>query len=157
MRIEELGREPIESEVMHRVERLRREEYEYKQEKTKTKYSRTAGYAIDSGAASSSDGPWQGHQYGARADDAAEGDDARESWGSQSWRSSWWSSSTSRPMHDHDRRNFDTPQHRNHEQLVSANTNWEGTRGNWRERVPPQWNQIRARWNTGTRDWANFL
>ena len=118
---------------------MRRDDYEHNQQDTKAKYSRTTGYGTDSGAASSSDGPRQGRQYETRASDVQEGDDDREAWGNQSWRGSWWSSSTSRPMHDHDRRHFDTPQHRDPEQLTSQDTSWSNTQGNWRERLPQNW------------------
>ena len=86
----ELGREPIEEEVLKRVERLKRENHEYLQQKSQAKFSRTTGYGTDSGAASSTDGARQGHQYGTRAGGEYAGDDSREAWENQGGRGSWW-------------------------------------------------------------------
>ena len=60
------------------------------------------------------------------------------------------------PMHDHDRRNYDTPQHRSQQQLTATAGNWEDTRSNWRVRLPQDWNRIRADWNARTGGWHNF-
>ena len=151
----ELGREPIEEEVQKRVERMRREDHEWNQQKSQVKYSRTA-YGTDSGGASSStDQQGRGHQYGARAGDAEA--DAREQWGDQSWRGSPWSSSTTGRMHEHDRRHFDTPQHRDPQRYGDTSMSWEATRGAWRERVPEQWQRARAEWNWCMGGWQNFL
>ena len=146
----ELGREPVAHEIKTRADALRVEDHEKLQA---SKYARTGQYSADSGAASSSDGQWRGHQYGTRA---VAGDDAREQWGDQSWRGSWWSTTTEVPMDDHDRRNFAMPRHRDQATFVETNDNWEATRGNWRERLPANWNQVRADWNARHGGWQNF-
>ena len=151
--VQELGREPIGSEVLDRAERMRREEQDYRQ----AKFSRRS-QATDSGA-SSSGGTWQGYRHGARAGWGQEQD--CENWANMSWRTgSWWSTSTQpRQLHEHDRHNFQVPPNRDHGDRTT-DTTWEGTRGGWRERAArnqPTWPAAHARWSTSHGGWKNFI
>ena len=59
-------------------------------------------------------------------------------------------------MHDHDRRSYEVTQHRDQETFVGTAGNWEATRGNWRERLPENWQRQRADWNARHGGWLNF-